>query len=173
MKEVRIYHTPWGGKIWWAILVSLGFVGLFVWLIVDDPTLGEDWRFWFGLISFGIMAFFFPLVVWWERLSGRPAVVVMADKVVFTALWRRSEYRFDEVKRFELTQMSGQEFISVHFDKQEEQRRLQDASKTGRAVRRLNIGMVGAQENIATSGLTMKPQELCDLLNWRLANDIH
>ena len=92
--EVRIYHTPWGGKIWWAILVLLGFVGLFVWLIVDDPTLGEDWRFWFGLISFGIVALFFPLVALWERLSGRSAVVVMADKVVCTALWWRSEYRF-------------------------------------------------------------------------------
>ena len=64
--------------------------------------------------------------------------------------------------------MSGQEFIAVHFDNQEEQRRLQDASKRGRAVRRLNIGMVGAQESIAASGLTMKPQELCDLLNSKL-----
>ena len=173
MNEVRIYHTPWGGRIWWAILVSLGFVGLFVWLIVDDPALRGDWRFWFALIFFGLMTLFFPLVALWERLLGRPAVVVMADKVVCTALWRRSEYRFDEVKRFKLTQMSGQEFIAVHFDKQEEQRRLQDASKMGRAVRRLNIGMVGVQESIAASGLTMKPRELCNLLNRRVAGDIN
>ena len=168
MNEVRIYHTPWGGRIWWAILVSLGFMGLFMWLIIDDTALRGDWRCWFGLIFFGIMALFFPLVALWERLLRRPAVVVMADKVVCTALWRQSEYRFDEVKRFQLTTMSGQEFIAVHFDNQEEQRRLQDASKRGRAVRRLNIGMVGAQESIAASGLTMKPQELCDLLNSKL-----
>ena len=168
MEEVRIYHTLWGGLAWWVILALLGFVGLFVWLIIDDPALRGDWRFWFGLIFFGIMALFFPLVALWERLLGRPAVVVMADKVVCTALWRRSEYRFDEVKGFKLTQMSGQEFIAVHFDKQEEQRRLQDASKMGRAVWQLNIGLVGAQENITASGLTMKPQELCDLLNSRL-----
>lgn len=168
MNEVRIYHTPWGGRIWWAVLLSLGFVGLFVWLVIEDPALRGDWRCWLGLIFFGIMALFFPLVALWERLLGRPAVVVMADKVVCTALCRRSEYRFDEVKEFKMTQMSGQEFIAVHFDKQEEQRRLQDASKMGRAVRHLNIGMVGAQESIAASGLTMKPQELCDLLNSRL-----
>ena len=172
MEDVRLYHTLWGGLAWWVILVSLGFVGLFVWLIIDDPALRGDWRFWIGLIFFGIMVLFFPLVALLERLMGRPAVVVMADKVVSTALWRRSEYRFDEVKRFKLAQMSGQEFIAVHFDKQEEQRRLQDASKTGRAVRQLNIGLVGAQENIAASGLTMKPQELCDLLNRRVAGFI-
>lgn len=173
MNEVRIYHTPWGGRIWWAVLLSLGFVGLFVWLVIEDPALRGDWLFWLGLIFFGIMALFFPLVALWERLLGRPAVVVMADKVVCTTLCRRSEYRFDEVKEFKMTQMSGQEFIAVHFDNQEEQRRLQDASKMGRTVRRLNIGMLGAQESIAASGLTMKPQELCDLLNRRVAGDIN
>ncbi|MBQ6069352.1 MAG: hypothetical protein IJK84_07615 [Bacteroidales bacterium] len=170
MNEVRIYHTPWGGKIWWAVLLSLGFVGLYMWLIIDDPALRGDWMFWCGLLFFGIMALFFPLVALWERLLGRPAIVVMADKVVCTALWKRSEYRFDEVMRFKMTQMGVQEFISVHFVNREEQRKLQDASRMGRAVRRLNIGMVGAQESIAASGLTMKPQALCDLLNERLDN---
>ena len=172
MDEVRIYHTPWGGKAWWAILMSLVFMGLFAWLIIDDPAMREDWRFWFSMIFFGILGLFFPLLALWERLSGRPAIVVRADGVVCTALWRRSEYRFNEVKRFKLTRMSGQVFIAVHFDRQEEQRRLEDASKAGRIVRRLNIGMTGAQENIAASGLTMKPQELCDLLNQRLAGFI-
>ena len=170
MEDVRLYHAPWGGKAWWAILVSLGFVWLFAWLIIDDPALRGDWRFWFGMIFFGVLGLFFPLLALWERLSRRPAIVIMADKVVCTALWRQNEYRFDEVKKFKLVKLCGQELIAVHLNKQEEHRRLQDVSKTGRSARRLNIGLTGAQENIAASALTMKPQALCDLLNERLDN---
>ncbi len=168
--EGRIYHTAWGGNAWWAILVSLGFVGLFAWLIIGDPALRGNWIFWFGMIFFGVLGLFFPLLALWERLSGRPAIVVMVDKVVCTSLWRRSKYRFDEVKKFKLVELCGQELIAVHLNKREERRRLQGTSRTERSARRLNIGLTGAQENIAASALTMKPQALCDLLNERLDN---
>ena len=150
--------------------MSLGFVGLFAWLIIGDPALRGNWIFWFGMIFFGVLGLFFPLLALWERLSGRPAIVVMVDKVVCTSLWRRSEYRFDEVKKFKLVELCGQELIAVHLNKREEHRRLQGTSRTERSARRLNIGLTGAQENIAASALTMKPQALCDLLNERLDN---
>ena len=172
MKEVRIYHTPWGGRAWWAFLIMLVFFGLFVWMFTVNPSARGDERLWIGLIGTGVMGLFFPAVALWERLSRRPAVVVMTDRVVCHAFWKKHEYRFDEVKGFELHEMNmgtaKQRFVNVHFLKQEEERRMKDASKTGRAVRRFNIGLVGAQESIGAEALTMKPQALCDLLNERL-----
>lgn len=172
MKEVRIYHTPWGGRAWWAFLIMLVFFGLFVWMFTVNPSARGDVILWLCLIFFGVMGLFFPALALWERLSRRPGVTVMTDRVVCYAFWKKHEYRFDEVESFELYEMNlgtaKQRFVNVHFLKQEEKRRMKDASKAGRTVRRFNIGLVGAQESIGAEALTMKPQALCDLLNERL-----
>ena len=172
MEDVRIYHTPWGGNAWWAILVSMGFVGLFVWLIVDDPALRGDWRFWFALIFFGLMTLFFPLVALWERLAQRPAVTVLKDRIICHALWKTHIYRFADVEGFRYYKMdlgrTSQEFVTIHLYKQVSERKLKEASKMVRAIRQFNTRLSGSQESIGASALTMKPQALCDLLNQRL-----
>ena len=63
MDEVRIYHTPYGGKAWWAILVMLVLFGVFVWVMVDAPFVSNPGVIWFCLIATGIMGLFFPFVV--------------------------------------------------------------------------------------------------------------
>ena len=128
MDEVRIYHTPWGGKAWWAILVML--------------------------VLFG------------------PAVTVLPDRIICHALWKTHIYRFDEVERFRYYKMdlcrTSQEFVTIHLYKQVSERKLQEASRLARAIRRFNTRLSGSQESIGASALTMKPQALCDLLNQRL-----
>lgn len=172
MEEVRIYHVPWGGRAWWAFLLMWAFFGLFVWLFTEEPHWRGDVMMWFGLIVFGVMGMFFPVVALWERLARRPAVTVMSDRVVCYSLWKKHEYRFDEVYRFELYEMdlgrAKQRFVNVNFLKHVEERRMKDASKMGHAMRRFNMRLAGAQESIGAEGLTMKPQALCDLLNGRL-----
>ena len=42
---------------------------------------------------------------------------------------------------------------------------MEDASWLGRIVRRFNQRIGGSQEHLYVSGMTMKPQEICDLLN--------
>ena len=172
MKEVRIYHTPWGGKAGWALLVMLVFFGLFVWLLADDPSARRDVVLWLCMIFSGIMALFFPIVALWERLSRRPAVTVLPDRVICHALWKTHEYRFDEVESFELYEMNmgrtNQEFVTIHFHNQVSERKMKESSKMARAVRRFNARLSGAQESIGASALTMKPQSLCDLLNQKL-----
>ena len=100
MDEVRIYHTPWGGKAWWAILVMLVLFGVFVWLLTDNPSVSNPGEMWFCMIATGVMGLFFPLVALWERLARRPAVTVLPDRIICHALWKTHIYRFDEVERF-------------------------------------------------------------------------
>ena len=172
MDEVRIYHTPLGGKAWWATLVMLALFGVFVWVLVDDPIVSNPGVIWFCLIATGVMGLFFPLVALWERLARRPAVTVLPDRIICHALWKTHIYRFDEVERFRYYKMdlgrTSQEFVTIHFYKQVSERKLQDASKWARAIRRFNTRLSGSQESIGASALTMKPQALCDLLNQRL-----
>lgn len=172
MDEIRIYHTPWGGKAWWAILVMLVLFGVFVWLLVDAPIVSNPGVIWFCLIATGVMGLFFPLVALWERLAQRPAVNVLKDGIICHALWKTHEYHFDEVERFRYYKMNlgrtSQEFVTIHLYKQVSERKLQEASKMARAIRRFNTRLSGSQESIGASALTMKPQALCDLLNQRL-----
>lgn len=172
MDKVRIYHTPWGGKAWWAILVMLVLFGVFVWLLVDYPIDSNPGVIWFCLIATGVMGLFFPLVALWERLAQRPAVTVLKDKIICHAFWKTYEYRFDEVERFRYYKINlgwtSQEFVTIHLYKQLSERKLQEASKMVRAIKRFNTRLSGSQESIGASALTMKPHALCDLLNQRL-----
>ena len=52
--------------------------------------------------------------------------------------------------------------LVVHSEKME------DANCLGRIVRRFNQRIGGSQEYLNVSDMTMKPQELCDLLNERV-----
>jgi hypothetical protein len=172
MDEVRIYHTPLGGKAWWATLVMLVLFGVFVWVLTDDSIVSNLGVIWFCLIATGVMGLFFPLVALWERLAQRPAVTVLKDRIICHALWKTHIYRFADVEGFRYYKMdlgrTSQEFVTIHFYKQVSERKLQDASKFARAIRQFNTRLSGSQESIGASALTMKPQALCDLLNQRL-----
>ena len=89
--------------------------------------------------------------------------------------WKRQEYCFDDVIKFELDEMElgrggKQKFITVHFYKQVSEEKMNEASKAGRLVRRFNTRFMGTQGAIGAEALTIKPQALCDLLNERLDN---
>jgi len=61
-----------------------------------------------------------------------------------------------------------QEFIVVHYKSGVERQKLDKANALDRSFRKLNRRLVGAQETISTTGMAMKAQELCNLLNERL-----
>ena len=174
MEDVRIYHTPWGGKAWWAILLLMLMCCGLLWMVADNPD--QPLVIWLCIILMAAMVLFFPVIALWERWAKCPPVTVMTDRVVCESPWKRWEYRFEDVKRFELYEMGlgrgakHEFFINVHFHKRVSDRKMNEASRVGRKVRRFNTRLTGTQENIAASALTMKPQALCDLLNERLDN---
>ena len=49
-----------------------------------------------------------------------------------------------------------------------ELQKFEDASKAGRAVRRFNKSVAGSQETLPADGLTIKPKDLCEILNERV-----
>jgi hypothetical protein len=45
---------------------------------------------------------------------------------------------------------------------------MNDASSAGRTIRKMNERIAGIQESLPADDLTIKPQQLCDLLNMKL-----
>ena len=74
------------------------------------------------------------------------------------------EVRFDDVESFFLVG----KMIGIRYKKDREIQKMEDASCLGRIVRHFNQRIGGSQEHLYVSNMTMKPQELCDLLNKRV-----
>ena len=74
------------------------------------------------------------------------------------------EIRFADVERFFL----AGKMIGIRYNKDREIQKMEEASMLGRIIRRFNQRIGDAQEHLYVSNMTMKPQELCDLLNKRV-----
>ena len=52
--------------------------------------------------------------------------------------------------------------------KEVELQKMNEASSAGRTVRKINEKIAGSQESLPADDFTIKPQQLCDLLNMKL-----
>ena len=91
---------------------------------------------------------------------------VADDKVIMNSL-KSWEIPFSAVEEFFFTDITKQ-LIGIRYKENAEAQKLENTHSAGNAVRKMNKMLIGAQEGIPTYRLSMKPQELLDLLNQRL-----
>ena len=128
---------------------------------------------WIGIIFFGLGGL--ALLYWLlkERLTGQPFLTITDEGVVYSGGWKRYEIRFADVNSFVLLGGKQNKIIGVHYKKGVERQKMEDASLIGRLARKFNLAVSGTQESISVSGVSIKAQELCDLLNDRLKRRAH
>ena len=168
MENIKIYHSLGKGPIIAAIcfivagicelimegLVRLTWDGCFKW----TPLL-------IGLLT---LALGISLAVsYWVGINKKtPFLEVTDDKVIMNSV-KSWEIPFSEVEEFFFTDITKQ-LIGIHYKNDAEAQKLENARGIGNTARKMNQMLVGAQEGIPTYRLSMKPQELLDLLNQRL-----
>ena len=103
-----------------------------------------------------------------ERLTGQPFLTITDEGVIYSGGWKQYEIRFADVNSFSLLGGRQNKIIGIHFKDGVERQKMEDANIIGRLARRFNLAVSGTQESISLSGVSMKAQELCDLLNDRL-----
>ena len=166
-EEIKIYRSVWRNAL--LILCCLAFAAGSVLILLDGNE--KPWMViiaaWIGILFFGLGGLFVAYLVLKEQLTRIPYLVITDEKVIMNGEkpWEAS---FADVEIFFLTRVSTAWMIGVKYKKSIEDRRLDNASQLGRAVRHFNVKVAGAQESIAADGLKIKPQVLCDLLNERL-----
>ena len=121
-----------------------------------------------GIVFFGLGGL--ALIYWAlkERLTGRPFLTITDEGIVYNGGWKQYEIRFVDVNSFVLLGGRQNKFIGIRFKKGVESQKMEDASFIGRLARKFNLAVSGTQESISLSGVPMKAQELCDILNERL-----
>ena len=124
---------------------------------------------WMSILFFGGGGLFVLFLILRERICDK-AYYIITDKSVLVDGMKKWEVRFADVEEFYLINVSSSKQIGIKYKKEIELQKFEDASKAGRAVRRFNKSVAGSQEALPAEGLTIKPKELCEILNERVKN---
>ena len=161
MEEIRVYLSLW--KTGLLILVCFAFAALGIYSLVAHPE-KSGFVFWLGLLFFGFGGIFMLWLILKERITGKPYYLVTDECVIMNSGWKAWEVHFDDVESFFLVG----KMIGIRYRKDKEIEKMEDASVLGRIIRRFNQRIGDSQEHLYVSNMTMKPKELCDLLNERV-----
>ena len=124
---------------------------------------------WISILFFGGGGLFVLFLILRERICDK-AYYIITDKSVLVDGMKKWEVRFADVEEFYLINVKSSKQIGIKYKKEVELQKFEDASKAGRAVRRFNKSVAGSQESLPVDGLTIKPKDLCEILNERVKN---
>ena len=127
---------------------------------------------WSLLLFSGSAFLFFLFLILRERLLHKPPLIITEDKVIDNNVGRIKEYHFTDIHHFNLIISPGlyvsRAVIRIHYMPSVDTKKMSEAKGMDRIYRKMNVAMMNAQDSIQVTNLTMKPRQLCDLLNERL-----
>ena len=165
MEEVRIYRILWKNILAAIVCLALTAFGIIEAINTNDGAGKATVGLFFGFI--GLFALYQTV-----KVRRRPYLTI-TDKCLIQSRTDRSlpDYtiHFAEVDHFELTRFNilfpFERDIEVYYKKDKDRQKVFSPTFFGRIAAKL---FSGADESIHVSGINMKPQELCDLLNDRV-----
>ena len=159
MEEIKLYH-----KVWMALPPLLILLGLSIVAIIPLSQ-GKGPLFWncFLLLLSGGFFLWGLSVLIRERVLHIPPIIITEDKLIVG----KKEYHFAEIHHFDLAYLSKSDVIRIHYMPDVEAKKKSEAKGMDRIGRKINRILMGAEDCIQVTNLTMKPEKLCNLLNKR------
>jgi len=162
MEEIKVYHSL--RKKAMLLIVCVVFVVAAIFLLNQG---GNQFIAWICILFFGIGGLFIASLVIKEKITGKPYLLITDKSVVMNSL-KDWEIAFSDVEYFKLIGEMNSMMIGIKYKDNIERKKTEEAEKIISLIREMNIELAGCQEAIPASGLTMKPELLCELLNKRL-----
>ena len=167
MREIRIYHSIWRNIPLLAVCFVFAAMGVLILLDGDRSFLA-----WAGILFFGGGGLFVLFLILRERITHTPYYIITDDGIIMNSGLKTYEVHFTDVECFYLTKVGTARgkttLIGIQYKESIELQKFEDASKAERAVRRFNKSVAGSQETLPADGLTIKPKDLCEILNERV-----
>lgn len=160
MEEIKLYH-----KVWMALPPLLILLGLSI-VVIVPLSQGKGPLFWncsLLLLSGGTFLWLLSVLIR-ERVLHIPPIIITEDKLIVG----KKEYHFADIHHFDLIYFSQTTDIRIHYKPDVEAKKKSEAKGMDRIGRKINRIFMGAEDCIQVTNLTMKPEQLCDLLNKRL-----
>ena len=163
MEEIRIYHSIRKNIV--LLAVSFLFVALGVFQLVNGD---HSFIVWVCFLFFGIGGLYVLFLILRERINNKPYYIITDECVIMDSGMKKWEVRFSDVEEFYLINVMSSKQIGIRYKKEIEFQKMNDASSAGRTIRKMNERIAGVQESLPADDLTIKPQQLCVLLNMKL-----
>lgn len=162
-EDILIYQSWWKNTITGLFLIILAGMSIYGYIIGKIPV----WTL-IAAILIGICGLILLYIFVKQQLKHAPYMVI-TDESVKVLLGKGMEFKFADVEDFFLLGYPlSSSVIGIHYKEGVQQRKMEEASKAGRIVRKFNEKTAGAQEGVPASGLTVRPKVLCRMLNERL-----
>ena len=172
MEDIRIYHSIWKNIA--LLAVCFVFVAMGIFMLLHGE---QSFIVWAGILFFGGGGLFVLFLILKERITHTPYYMITDDGIIMNRGLKTYEVRFADVEFFYLTKVGTARgktmLIVIQYKENVELQKFEDASKAGRAVRRFNKNVAGSQYTLPADGLTIKPKDLCEILNERVKNSLN
>ena len=168
MDEIKLYH-----KVWTILLVLLVLLALMIVPIIPLCQ-GKGSLLWNCiLLMIPTPVFLWGLIALFrERVLHIPPITITEDRIIVNDVGGIQEYHFADIDRFQLLDFGGliisRVVITIHYIRSVETKKMDESKGLDRIYRKMNLALMNAQESIQVTNLTMKPKQLCNLLNKRL-----
>lgn len=170
--DIMIYQSIWKSLLLGVGSLILATGGLF---IISDTTCNAITRIvggWLSVIFFGIGGLFYTVNMLYMEIRQIPYLIIYADKLEYYIPLRRKRYTilFKDVELFRPIKVSHSEQVAIHYTEDFIQNKYTPA-KTSRLKRSLlafNRSIMDAPASIPTDNLSMKGEDICNILNKRV-----
>ncbi|MBQ6726469.1 MAG: hypothetical protein IJQ89_07810 [Bacteroidales bacterium] len=172
METIRVYHSLWKNGL--LVAVCFGFTAVDIFLI----NAGKNGIVaWLAILVFGIGGLFMLWLMLKERITHTPYYIITDDCIIMNSGFKTIKVHFADVERFFLTKVgtvagAKTKLIGIQYKKNVELQKYKDAHMAGRAVRHFNKRVACSQEAFPADGLTIKPKDLCKILNEKVKSNI-
>ena len=167
METIRVYHSLWKSVL--LVTCSFGFAALGFYSIIygNDRII-----IWLCTLFFVIGGLFMLLLMLKERITRTPYYLITDDSIIISTGLKTYQIHFADVECFYLTKVGPTKgrttLIGIQYKKDVQLRENEDAEKAGRAIRRFNKIVPRIKKAIPAECLTIKPKDLCEILNERV-----
>ena len=151
--------------------VCFVFVAMGIFMLLHGE---QSFIVWASILFFGGGGLVVLFLILKERITHTPYYIITDDGIIMNSGLKTYEFHFTDVECFFLTKVGiargKTTLIGIQYKESIELQKIEDASKAGRAVRRFNKRVAGSQEALPAEGFTIKPKDLCEILNERVKN---
>ena len=169
METISVYHSLWKSGL--LVAVCFGFAAIGIFMLIASPE-SNRMMAWSGILFFGIGGLFVLWLMLKERITHTPYYLITDKSLIMNSGFKPSEVHFADVEYFFLTKVGTArgktKMIGIQYKRDVELQKFEDASKAGRVVRRFNKSVAGSHEAFPAYDLTIKPSDLCEILNERV-----
>lgn len=165
--EIRIYQSVWRNLLLVAGCLVFAMVGFINLTHGDNHSVMGNAISWLTVVFFGGGALFVTVTTLYNRIRHIPFLIIYEDRLEFYKQITGSyeTVNFADVQEFRLFKINSAKMIAIDYKEDPLIHKVEESSAVKQKLMEFNFRVAGAIEAIPCTNLTMKGEEICELLN--------